>query len=207
MSKSIPDKGKKSGRMTNPGLHKPVSPIITLHGSPTQFILDARLDAISHSRPLVPEDLLKDRIRQRREEKQLTQEALAILTRQLDPLAKGISRPSIVAYEKGDTLPGTRELRLLSDALNVTPSWLVLGEYDAPQDVDIEATLSKFIYAIAKEAAHDAVKEIAEHHEKMERIHDEINRLALEKGAIEEAKKETRKRNRPKPPSIKGVDS
>lgn len=199
MAKNSTDNGKKLERMTNAGLHKPVSPFVSLSGKPTAEMLSARLDVISHTRQLVPEDILGERIRQRREEKHLTQEALSILSRKLDPHEKGISRPSIVAYEKGETLPGARELRLLSDALNVTPSWLVLGEYDSPHGVDIEGVLSKFVYGLAKEAARDAMRELAEHNEKMELADEHLQRLELERIAQEDAKKETRKRNKKTP--------
>lgn len=84
----------------------------------------------------VPEDDLGARIREIREKKGLTQEALSILTKypQIDPEGRGLSRPSIVGYEQGKNLPDARGLRLLSTALEVTPSWLVLGKYDDPSE-------------------------------------------------------------------------
>lgn len=195
---------KNTGKMTNYGLHKPVSPIVELPSSPPMDILSAKLDIISHTRTLVPEDILGDRLRKKREEKRLTQEALSILCRELDPNSKGISRPSIVAYENGETLPGARELRLLADALEVTPSWIILGEYDAPQEVDIENELSRFIhkiaYNVARQAAHDVLREFIEHNQKMDQLDADFDpsayRTHLERAATEAAKKETQKRNK-----------
>lgn len=91
-------------------------------------------DNIKNSKISVPEDELGYRIRLIREKKGLTQEALSILTKypQIDPEGRGLSRPSIVGYEQGKNLPDARGIRLLATALEVTPSWLVLGKYDDP---------------------------------------------------------------------------
>lgn len=136
MAKSDSDNKKKNRKVTNSGLHEPVSPFVTLSGGPPMVMLSARLDAISHTRPLAPEDLLGDRIRSRREEKNLTQEALSILTKypEIDPEGRGLSRPSIVGYEQGKSLPDARGIRLLAMALDATPSWLILGKYDDPAE-------------------------------------------------------------------------
>ncbi|MBI5658031.1 MAG: helix-turn-helix transcriptional regulator [Nitrosomonadales bacterium] len=90
------------------------------------------------SKVSVPEDGMGERIRARREEKNLTQEALSILTKypQIDPEGRGLSRPSIVGYEQGKNLPDARGIRLLATALDTTPSWLVLGKYDEREPED-----------------------------------------------------------------------
>lgn len=69
----------------------------------------------------------------------------------------GISRTTIRGYEVGMYKPGTRELRLLSEALEVTPTWLIFG---APEEavaggrdgIKVEASpvteLQKFLMAL-----------------------------------------------------------
>lgn len=95
-------------------------------------------DNIKTTKIKVPEDDLGFRIKLIREQKGLTQEALSILTKypEIDPEGRGLSRPSIVGYEQGKNLPDARGIRLLATALEVTPSWLVLGEYDVPPEPD-----------------------------------------------------------------------
>lgn len=54
----------------------------------------------------------------------------------VDPERKGIARSTLTQYEHGDFLPGARELRLLCDALNVTPNVLLYGKahpFDKPE--------------------------------------------------------------------------
>lgn len=75
----------------------------------------------------VPEDSLGDRIKQAREARQWTQVVLATRTRMADPNGEGVSRTVLVGYESGKYKPGARELRLLADALHVTPNWLLYG--------------------------------------------------------------------------------
>lgn len=59
----------------------------------------------------------------------LSVEALARYTKYFDQV--GISKASIVRYEGGDSFPGARELRILCDALWVSPNWLLLGTLDS----------------------------------------------------------------------------
>lgn len=58
----------------------------------------------------------------------LSVEALARYTKYFDQV--GVSKASIVRYEAGESLPGARELRILCDALWVSPNWLLLGTED-----------------------------------------------------------------------------
>jgi transcriptional regulator with XRE-family HTH domain len=59
----------------------------------------------------------------------LSVEALARYTKNFD--ADGISRMSMIRYESGENTPGAREIRVLCDALWVTPNWLLLGTIDS----------------------------------------------------------------------------
>lgn len=79
--------------------------------------------------PQMPEDLIGSRIATVRTSKGLNHDGLAKLTKLLDqPSQAGISRTTIRGYEVGLYKPGTRELRLLSQALEVTPTWLIFGD-------------------------------------------------------------------------------
>lgn len=50
--------------------------------------------------------------------------------------ATGISRTVLIGYEAGRTAPGAREIRLLCDALNVTPNRLLYGKEDVLKTTD-----------------------------------------------------------------------
>lgn len=158
----------------------------------------------------VPEDDLGIRIRLIREKKGLTQEALSILTKypEIDPEGRGLSRPSIVGYEQGKNLPDARGLRLLAMALEVTPSWLVLGNYDDPSEpVDPRKAfmdaLDKYTARRAFElnpvagTIYDMTANFPTTPEKNLQGLDLLARMELEKKASEEARLETQKRNRP----------
>lgn len=81
----------------------------------------------------MPEDLLGERVRSVREKLGLTHDGLSNLTKIEDQEGRGISRTTIRGYEIGTYRPGARELRILSLALRVTPTWLLLGESDNPK--------------------------------------------------------------------------
>lgn len=76
----------------------------------------------------------------------LSVEALARYTKNFD--ADGISRMSIIRYEAGESLPGARELRILCDALWVSPSWMLTGIVDAGNSAqsELETALRDFIF-------------------------------------------------------------
>lgn len=105
-----------------------------------------------------PEEGLGKRVAERRNAKGLTHDGLAKLTKLLDRKGgTGISRTTIRGYEIGLYKPGTRELRLLSQALEVSPNWLIFGgehESSQPGQVDGNAKslplteLQKFLTAL-----------------------------------------------------------
>lgn len=80
--------------------------------------------------PGKPEELLGERLQQSREERRWTQGELAQLTRSLDPDEKGISRAVISLYEAGTNRPSPREMRLLCEALRISPNFLIYGDDD-----------------------------------------------------------------------------
>lgn len=77
-----------------------------------------------------PEDKLGERLQQAREERRWTQGELAELTRSLDSDEKGVSRAVISLYEVGTNRPSPREIRLLCEALRITPNLLIYGDDD-----------------------------------------------------------------------------
>jgi transcriptional regulator with XRE-family HTH domain len=62
----------------------------------------------------------------------LTLDELSALTKEIDPLGVGISRVALSRYETGASLPGLRELRLLSFALRKPLSFLVYQDGTDP---------------------------------------------------------------------------
>lgn len=84
-----------------------------------------------NSRP----DGLAVRIRQARERKNLSLSDIHKAT--------GISRTSLHDYESGRTKPGSRELLLLTEALEATPNWLLCGTEEPFKKRDGLAALIK----------------------------------------------------------------
>lgn len=73
----------------------------------------------------VPEDGIGLRIKEAREAKGISQTVLANQTKIVDPKHEGISRTVIIGYEAGTYKPGAREIRILCEALGVSPNWLL----------------------------------------------------------------------------------
>lgn len=71
-------------------------------------------------------------LRSSRQTRDLTLEQLSRLTKEIDPTGAGISRVALSRYENGSSLPGLRELRLLSFALRRPLSVLAYGEHTDP---------------------------------------------------------------------------
>lgn len=76
-----------------------------------------------------PENGIGERIRLKRAEiaDGLTVEDLSRVCKEFDPEGQGVSRAALFRYESGKILPGARELRILCEALAVSPNWLLLG--------------------------------------------------------------------------------
>ncbi|MBI3524654.1 MAG: helix-turn-helix transcriptional regulator [Betaproteobacteria bacterium] len=91
---------------------------------------------------VLPEIGIADRLKEARlrPENGLTIEALSRMCKLVDPAGHGISQQTIVKYEKGIVLPGSRELRILCDALNVSADWLIMGR-EKPGFISMELAL------------------------------------------------------------------
>lgn len=77
-----------------------------------------------------PEDQLGVRLREARENDRLTQGELADRTKLADKENIGITRNVISFIESGRTKPGPREIRLLCEALRISPNFLIYGNDD-----------------------------------------------------------------------------
>lgn len=86
-----------------------------------------------------PEADLGRRLQETRESMRLTQGDLAELTKGLDADEKGISRAVVSLYESGTNRPSPREIRLLCEALKVSPNYLIYGDehpFDSASEFD-----------------------------------------------------------------------
>jgi transcriptional regulator with XRE-family HTH domain len=141
-----------------------------------------------------PEDRIGERIAQQRMLKQLTHDGLAKLTKLYDVARSteagtdpggspkrvaGISRTTIRGYEIGMYKPGTREIRLLSQCLEVSPTWLIFGGDDeAPNTLKTSprksvpqlTELQHFMIALPQ------MRHLARHERQL--VYDMVNTLA-----------------------------
>lgn len=100
-----------------------------------------------------PELNLGGRLQMVREAKALTQAKVAELTRRADKEGKGLSRAVVSFYEAGTTRPGPKEIRLLCEVLQVSPSYLIYGSEDPfNQRTDYD----RFLNLGRTDAEHDA---------------------------------------------------
>jgi transcriptional regulator with XRE-family HTH domain len=67
------------------------------------------------------------RLKAARDDRQLSQSAVATRSKWADAEGKGISRTALIGYEAGTSRPGTRELRILCTTLAVSPNRLLFG--------------------------------------------------------------------------------
>ena len=89
-----------------------------------------------------PETAIGERIKHARNELKLNIEALARYSANFDKEeGRGISATTLLRYEAGDPLPGSRELRILSEALDVPAQWLLLGDLDNAGEDSLEQAL------------------------------------------------------------------
>lgn len=132
---------------------------------------------ISGGSKYVPQEAgIGERIKMKRRELGFTVEQLSAFTaaydyEQSDLWEGGVSAASIYRYEKegdGKSLPGAREIRLLSYALNVSPNWLILGyEWNLEGEMDKRiADAARSLQSLVGEAGafHDRNKQRDDEH-------------------------------------------
>lgn len=102
-----------------------------------------------------PESRMPERLRVARTQLGLSIEALSRLCKDYDRTGNGVSPPSISRYEAGDSLPGARELRILCDALDVPPAWLLYGRLEDAGTVKAESELLRALDAYVRSKKDD----------------------------------------------------
>lgn len=94
------------------------------------------------------DSLLVEILKSSRQGRKLTLEQLSRLTKEIDPAGTGVSRVALSRYENGSSLPGLRELRLLSFALRKPLSILAYGEHTDPMSsyrIEFEMRVSELV--------------------------------------------------------------
>lgn len=71
-------------------------------------------------------------LKSNRQRLDLTLDQFSILTKEIDPKGEGISKMTLSRYETGATLPGLRELKIISFALRKPVAALIYEEIDDP---------------------------------------------------------------------------
>jgi len=71
-------------------------------------------------------------LKSRRQRLDLTLDQLSVLTKEIDPKGEGVSKMTLSRYETGSTLPGLRELKILSFSLRVPLALLVYMDREDP---------------------------------------------------------------------------
>lgn len=110
-------------------------------------------EVVEHYTP--PENGIGERIRLKRAEIAggLTVEDLSRVCKEFDPEGQGVSRAALFRYESGKILPGARELRILCEALAVSPNWLLLGT-DLERWTETTSVMVAALDAWVRERAH-----------------------------------------------------
>lgn len=92
--------------------------------TPVESVENQALTANNNS----PESGFGERLSTLREKRRLKHDSLSELTKAIDPEKKGIARTTLRGYEHQVYKPGIRELRILSQALDVSIDELVYGD-------------------------------------------------------------------------------
>lgn len=146
---------------------KKTTPIVKVkaredEGRPPDVVVDDTQKTTPKLKPIAavdrraPETGIGARIEDARNQLGLSVEALARYTAHFDHKERrGISASTMLRYESGDPLPGARELRILCDALDVPPLWLLYGKVsnagEDPMEQGLLAALEDYVVARANE--------------------------------------------------------
>lgn len=93
----------------------------------------------------------------------LTLEQLSRLTKEIDPAGNGVSRVALSRYENGASLPGLRELRLISFATRLPLALLLYGERTDPMSsyrLELEMRITDIV--MGQVDAQGLIKEVSE---------------------------------------------
>jgi transcriptional regulator with XRE-family HTH domain len=128
---------------------------------------------------LFDDTIVASGIKSWRQKRGLTMEQLSALTKAIDPAALGVSRVSLSRYENGDSLPGLRELRLISFAIRCPLSLLIYRERIDPMSsykIELEMRITDtFMGSVSadgllKESSEQTPETDAQYLELLERI-------------------------------------
>ncbi|MDP3651811.1 MAG: helix-turn-helix transcriptional regulator [Rhodoferax sp.] len=107
------------------------------------------MDEISES--VNPEkQALGRRLKGLRENFSWTLSEISQATKQIDPEKEGVSKVSISRYENGDSFPGYREIKLLSQAFGVSITFLFYGDVPDPYS-GWEFSLDEYLRSVIKD--------------------------------------------------------
>ena len=93
----------------------------------------------------------------------LTLEQLSKLTKEIDPAGAGVSRVALSRYENGASLPGLRELRLISLATRRPLAFLFYGARTDPRSsyrLELEMRITDIV--MGQVDAQGLIKEVSE---------------------------------------------
>jgi transcriptional regulator with XRE-family HTH domain len=118
-----------------------------------------RLVPMEAPRGSPPESRIGERIKHARDDLKLSAEALSRYTELVDTFeGRGIGAVTLIRYERGETAPSARELRVLVDALNVPPLWLLWGKVGNVGRSEAEQALMMAIQGYVDERAAAAAR-------------------------------------------------
>jgi len=108
----------------------------------------------------------------------LTLEQLSKLTKEIDPAGVGVSRVALSRYENGASLPGLRELRLISFATRRPLAFLFYGERTDPMSsyrMELEMRITDTV--MGQIDAQGLIKEVNEQNPESEAYAALLNRV------------------------------
>lgn len=153
----MPSKKKKQGGEGLPPSATPStaerSPAASQQEPAAPIVLTPRLEPMPAEPGRSPESGIGNRLKYARKQLDVSIEALSRYSVNFDTdEKKGVSPTSLLRYEAGEFLPGARELRILCDALDVPPRWLLLGEVENRGEDVLEQTLISALegYVVAR---------------------------------------------------------
>ncbi len=116
-----------------------------------------------------PESGIGKRIAFARQQLGLSIEALARYTANFDDDKKGISPTSLLRYESSEYEPGAREIRILCDAFDASPRWLLYGALDNAGRDEAEQALLKIFNDYIDQRVHNPTIALFEPPQRMTR--------------------------------------
>lgn len=123
------------------------------------------------------------RLKTHRQTRELTLDQLSALTKGVDPAGNGVSRVALSRYENGASLPGLRELRLISFSLRRPLSSLIYGERIDPMSaykLELEMRIRDAVLdsVMAEGLIKETFDQAPEEDEKYQKLLDEVRKAS-----------------------------